>query len=621
MVVLTLTPFFKIGFTTSDDVEYYLSVLENNVFRDAKMYAEHSGRFYFLITKPLYHVPYLIDNFYFTKIIQYSFLLLSFTLFTIVIKKIFKEKEFALLSFLLLFAFLTVTSNYHIPIIAYPFYFTLSFSILLLSILRLIKYFERNKNQYLVQAVILFAIALLFYETYLIFLFLLCVFILIRNIVKHKSSLFKSKGFYKEIIPFVGIAILYLIVYFGYRQMLATDGKEFYHGSSFSNEISLNNVFKILVNYNNIAIPRFAYNIHQPIIETNSILATGHQKGFLYMLTNADIYIVVNTIIQCFVFVLLFIRIKNNISWKKVGLGSLIAVIVMFSVHLLLALSAKYNSPYWLGGNGYVTTFYSYFMLILVTLLFMYSIVKLSFRINWLKNIFIGVFTLLIFYLSIVIGYSNYYISRDWQRSQRQFQVMDELCKRGAFDKVPENSIVYASDLYKTSTTGNDLYTQSFSWSIYVYDKIGKKIEFCEDQEAFINKVNHSPNKEIFYMSKYEAPKYSDALYVLTNVDKNSIDFYNQDDMFNSAKADFADAYFYSAYKEFFFEFFIPESENIPIIIVNNSEEKIGNAGYNLIKVSNVDKKDAITTVNIQSSEPLSVNKFLLSTIATIDEE
>ncbi len=132
IIMLTLWPFFKVGFTMADDLEYYITTRGGDLFTDAYWYAKDAGRFYFLITKTLYSVPYLIDNFYFTKIVQYVFLLLSIVLFAVVVKKVFRLKEFALLVFLLIFAFLPVTRGYHfMPIISYPFFFTFSFSIFL----------------------------------------------------------------------------------------------------------------------------------------------------------------------------------------------------------------------------------------------------------------------------------------------------------------------------------------------------------------------------------------------------------------------------------------------------------------------------------------------------------
>ena len=92
-VVITLIPFFRVGFTTGDDLEYYLTWLIGDLFTNANIYAHGAGRFYFLITKPIYSLPYIGDNFFLTKVIQYASLLLSFVLFALLVSKIFKSNK------------------------------------------------------------------------------------------------------------------------------------------------------------------------------------------------------------------------------------------------------------------------------------------------------------------------------------------------------------------------------------------------------------------------------------------------------------------------------------------------------------------------------------------------
>ena len=70
--VLTLIPFFSVGFTTADDFQYYNTAQTSWQIwmADAKIYAESTGRFYFLVTKVFYYVPYLIDSFGYTKAVS-----------------------------------------------------------------------------------------------------------------------------------------------------------------------------------------------------------------------------------------------------------------------------------------------------------------------------------------------------------------------------------------------------------------------------------------------------------------------------------------------------------------------------------------------------------------------
>ena len=91
-VVLSLIPFFKVGFTTSDDVQYFITAQQNWQYwmMDHHYFALGQGRFFYLITKYFYYVPYLADNFFVTKTIQYITLLSCYLLFAYIVYRILR---------------------------------------------------------------------------------------------------------------------------------------------------------------------------------------------------------------------------------------------------------------------------------------------------------------------------------------------------------------------------------------------------------------------------------------------------------------------------------------------------------------------------------------------------
>ncbi|MDR2009184.1 MAG: hypothetical protein LBQ22_01720 [Bacteroidales bacterium] len=619
IVILTLYPFFKVGFVTADDLEYYMTMRRGDIFTDAYWYSIGAGRFYFLITKPLYSIPYIVDNFYYTKIIQYSFLLLSFITFMIVIRKIFKLKEFALLVFLLLFAFLSVTPNCFVPIMAYPFFFSFSFTIFLFSILQLLKYIETKKYKYLILSVVLYTIALLFYETFLIFLFFIVAFLLIKNIIEKGKTVLKDKSFYKEVLPFCFVAILYIVIYFMYREMVKNE-MEFYAGSSFAKNFSIKNFFKILWNYNKIAIPAYAYYTSQNAMEVNSILATGHHNNFWYILSHVNIHAFINTILQCFVFVYLFLTMKNSIPWKKLLIGAVVAIIFTFSVHILLAVSDKYNTTNWHTHGGYVTSFYSYFSITLLMGIFMYACFKLCYNIKVLRYLVIIFFTSFVFCFSIIIGYSNDNLSRDWQRSQSRFKIMDKLIDKGLFDEIPDNAFIYMNDMSSTSSyLGYDVCTQTFSWKNYIGLKLGKELNICDNFSNFVGGFNHE--QDIYCFTKYENIKSEEMFIILSKVNNNSIDTDKGEYLFYDVTSNEAIVYYYAPYKSFKFGFNIPDCVEKPVVHINGIEKEAANCGVNIIRINNKNKKEEITSFRLSSSEPFLVRDFLISNIGYVKSD
>ena len=617
-IILTFSPFFKIGLTNRDDVEFYLTAMKGGLFTDAYWYATSAGRFYFLITKPLYHIAYLVDHFYFTKIIQYGFALLSFVLFAVVVKKIFKQTFFALLVFLFLFVFLTVTPNYYMPVIAFPLFFTLSFSIFLLSILFLIKYYETKKYKNFVFSVVLSAVTLLFYENYLIFILFVVVFIFSKNVSEQGITFFKKKETYKEILPFVCICFAYVAVYFLYRMCVQTENG-FYSGSTIAKDFSFDHFFQFIWNPNRAALPTFVYHYSQTCIESNSLLAAGHQHNFWYILKNSQNVSIINASIQCFLFCVLSVKVKPTISWKKVGIGALTAFSFMFAVNFIIGMSDKYNAMYYTM-RGYVTTYYSYFCVTILIAFLVYACLKLGYQNRYIKAIVVAFFAFLFFCISIIIGYSNDHLSRDWQHCHAKHLMMEKLIEKGGFDNISDNDIVYTGNFNQTSSIlGRNIYPETF-WTNYIRLKTNRKQTVISNFEDFKNNVLANTEKTIYCITKYETQKGLDVLCVLSKINRNSIDFGSEDTVFAAVTANEATIYYYSANKDFIFQFIIPQSSPEATVMIDNNIRK-ASCGINAIRIENNNKKMAVVSFTLKSDDPFLVKNFAVSNIGFVNEK
>jgi hypothetical protein len=586
-----------------------------------KVYAEGAGRFYFLITKPFYHIAYLFDNVYYTKIIHYGFLLLSFILFAIVVKRVFKETAFTLSVFLLLFVFLTITPNYFIPFQALPVYFTLSFSTFLLSILQLIKYYELNRYKNLIFSVILFAVTLLFYENYLMFIFFVLVFMLAKNISEQGTGFLKNKTMYKETMPFVLVCVVYVAVYYLYRMYVQTENG-FYHGTTIAKDFNFSNFLKFIWNPNKTAIPTYVYHREQVSIQLNSLLETGHQHNFWYILKNSQPISIVNTLIQCFLFSFLFSRVRPDISWKKIGTGVLTVAVFIFAVNVLMALSEKYNALYY-AMDGYVTTYYSYFCIVLFIAFIAYSCLKLGYRNKYIKTTVIVVFAFLFSCISIIIGYSNEHLSRDWQHSNSRKLMMGKVIDEGIFDKIPDNSVIYLPNYNQTvSKLGYHLYgLQPDFWATYIHLKTNKKLNIINDVENLKSCIENNSAQKVYFITKYEAQKSLDILLVLSKINVNTIDFENEETAFASAVANDATVYYYSANKDFIFQFIIPLCTQVPTVTINNTEIQKISSGMNAVRIENTNRQKAVTVFTLKSDEPFLVKDFAVSNMGFLNED
>ena len=117
IALLTLIPFFKVGFTNGDDLEYFITSHQSlrGWLSDATIYAQNAGRFYFLITKYFYYIPYLADNFAVTKTIQYGSLLACYVYAAYIVWRLFKSQSLSLIVLLVLIANTHLHPNNHVP--------------------------------------------------------------------------------------------------------------------------------------------------------------------------------------------------------------------------------------------------------------------------------------------------------------------------------------------------------------------------------------------------------------------------------------------------------------------------------------------------------------------------
>ena len=269
-LILTLLPFFQVGITNGDDFQYYNTAQADWQYwmQDAKNMAQDSGRFYFLITRFFYYIPYLIDSFGWTKFVQYFSLTVCYLFFSYLIYRIFKSWRLGSLTLLLLI--FNTNMGYYLgfnPPTAYPFYFPFSFVIFICGILVFINYTEKNGYWRVLLSAILLFISYLFYENYLVFTLIFGCYILIRNWRRSGFfALWKSKTFYKEAVPYAVALILYVACYYGYRYYLShvLGITSYYIGATVEGHINMYNFFKVMNNLTFYNLPGKIYSFGKP---------------------------------------------------------------------------------------------------------------------------------------------------------------------------------------------------------------------------------------------------------------------------------------------------------------------------------------------------------------------
>ena len=540
--IITLLPFLQVGFTNSDDFLYYYATHKGWQYwlEDAEIYAQGAGRFYFLLTKYFYYVPYLIDSFAWTKATQYLSLMGCFALFSYIIYRFFKSKRLGALTFLLLIFNLSVGyESFSIPT-AFPFYFSFSFIIFLCGILLYINYTERNGYWRLLVSALLFFISYLFYENYLVFTILFCGYILVRNWRRTGFiQTLKSKLFYREIVPYIAVFALYLACYLGYRLYLVRtiDDLSLYDGSTVAHHFSLDNFFLILNNCTFYTLPcrTYWFDHVRTILAENSPLISGHYNNIFYILTHAPALAYLNALLQCCI---LWFIIHNadfrKLSWVSMLIGVVSAVLFAFSANILIAIAEKYNVSYAIFMRTYVTSFYSYFGIMLTVAIIMTATIKIC-PVKHIRHAVCAIWCVLVFVGAVLSYYTNDLLSKEWKKTQNRITVTELVAQDHFFDKIPKNALLYTTD---APISGN-------TYRYFIRQKTSHLFHFAYNQEELLQVHSKSPDKPFYFIQTTESEKQGELLMAFSHISRmDTCDI-------RHTTADEADIYYYSPTKDF----------------------------------------------------------------------
>ena len=554
-IILTLLPFFLVGIANDDDLQFFVTAHRGWDYwkMDAGIYAQGQGRFYYLITKYFYYIPYLFDSFAWTKFVQYSSLCVCYLMFSYLVFRIFKSPKLGALSLLLLvFNTRIGVSTGYVPPIGYPFYFTFSLIVFLGGLLLYISYTEKGKNWRVLLSALLFFAAFLFYEDYLVFALLFLCIVFVRNWMRFGfSKLWKTKSFYAEIVPYAAAFILYLVCYFGYRYYLVhVLGLTLnYSGAKVAADLDTGTFFKLLGNLTFYNLPGWIYNLAgtKSVLAENSLLLGGHGNSVWFMLTHATAVAYVNALIQCGI---LWFLVKRHdfgrISWKVVTMGIFVALVFAVSANVLIALTEKYNGQWATSLEGYVTSFFSYFGVMLAIALLVVATLKLS-RSAIVRKVVCVCWCAALFCFSVVNYYVNDHVSRAWMKSENRISMLRLIQEEGFLNDLPDHALIYSEPLQHTSEHGwsickNYSYLETF---VSLMADESKDFHFARTQDDLRQLVTEFPDAPVYLLQATESKKFCELMVCFSHVSH-----LDTDDIALST-ADCSDIFYYSPTKDY----------------------------------------------------------------------
>jgi len=541
VVFITFYPFFQTGFGCADDLQNYLIFKSGNTWENMNWLARFAGRFYYLIVHPVYMVPYMTGSMFVTKLFHHLPLIAGVILFAVTLFRMDHSRELSLF-YLLIFFTIAQASKHTSLFVNYPFFFTFSFDLLLISFLFLLSYFDSSRKYWLVLSVILFAVAILFSEIYLVYLLIFVIIIVAKVTGTESGTGFILKRTGILVLPFLGVTVAYVAAYFIFRV---------YHPSQYpgtmidTQNVDVPGFFNALWNLTQASYPLTMFEENRHLLNMKSELIGGHSPVIMNIILNARIEWIIKGICVAVAGFILLTGI-HRISYKTLLAGTGLAVLLIFIPQIPLAISVKYISHVEGGMKGYIPTFFSMFgTVLLISLMAGYLVNLLQFN-RYLKTGTIIILASVLFVISVLTDLNNYTVAMDAKRANRRFQAMDELMKTPYFKQIPAQSTLFTEGLYKTTSQQfRGLTEQGFNWDKYITVQNGIIYNVFRD---FKDIPVPPPGKEdpVYSFDVRQAEKGDEVLLVLARLPQKKAT--------GDYPAPFVDEVgllYYSAYKEF----------------------------------------------------------------------
>jgi hypothetical protein len=506
LICITIYPLFKIGFISGDDLEYFLTADPSRWMADAKIYAEGTGRFYFYLVKWIYSVPYLIDSkvyFYFWFITP---ILSTLFLFVWLIKRVSKNVVITYLATLLCCSFLIYFAK-HSAITAYPLYFTLSLTLILISFHLFVSYRDTKKYKHLLLSAFTFGIATLFYECYLVYYVLYFALIILRYSLK---TLFKEGNWrmaLKEMIPYFGMALLYITVYLSYY----LSHQSGYSGNQVATDLTFSRMLKTLFTMSVNGLPFVTFFDYKRFFIDYALSLSSIQSYFILTITNISAIAYLKGGLVGLLIYLLRDRKLPRFSNKVLIWGVTLSVLFIILPHLPLAFSEKYTSYI---QKTYITTSFAFFSVIGVLLcIYLFTIQSISKQ--WIKRLIQVVLGTILVIATVVTQYTNERVTDDMRISQYRFDLMDAVFQKQI---IPEWTPVYIEPLHHTSSYFcKGVTRQSSPFDTYVDHQNGVKIVQHLDYNVFYDTYKNS-DQTVSMVYFTQEPKRGDAYLIVAFV-------------------------------------------------------------------------------------------------------
>lgn len=443
--IITCVPLLNYNVSNLDDFVYRImakSVFEGVSFKallhDMFLY---QGRFTHLLTGWGFLLPYFTQSRFLFLVIAVGPIMADLALSILLVNRWTGSETIALATAMFTFAFFALTTKFNAST-GYPFDFTFSFMLLLISLIWLQRYLKKQQYKWLLLSAMMMFLTTAFYEAYL--LYYIIIYLMLRSqylpakIVDRKYW----PKFGKELLPFVISGLLFLIPYLILSHL--------YGGSYSGVEFSIT-PFKVLKTWGNLIL----YSLPCMSFFQHRILIADYSTDPNYIHTLGYIFTHAGALAWCkgLMVLLLFAGILRNWDFqscsKRLWYALGIAVLAVILPHLLISCSRKYIT---LIPDSYISTFFASFG-VAISVLVLYLIIR-----HYLQKTptLLTIFNILIagglLFTTILTQFTNEQIMEDIRKANLRYDLVDDFLQKAGIDIYKTNTPTYIGS-YQTTPT------------------------------------------------------------------------------------------------------------------------------------------------------------------------
>lgn len=597
--LITLFPLTKIGFTVGDDIDTYVEFCKGHWTHIVGDLPYDSGRFYLIFIRYVVTIPYLINNPIYYDLMYIFPIALSFILFTRLIKRVFNNNSITLFAAILLASCFQI-AGFHSITTAYPFYFTFSFCLILISLHLFISFYERKHKYLLYTSATIMFIATLFYESHLVY-YLLFLFIAIW---KNYNLSFRAKEniikIFKELYPFIIAGVLYFIAYFGFQLFYPPK----YDGVCISKDLTLFGLFQTATRMSMLSFPLQTYVDYRDVLTSHSM-----SLDAVYMPYRIELI----TAIQGFIVMALAYYAMNKykaIKYIHLLYGFIVGISLVYFPLLLVSASSRYYLVSW---HGYVPTFFSYFGYTLCLVMLLSAILNLFSFSKIARISFQVLFCILLFCFTVITQTTNRAVAGDMELSSYRFEMAEDAILKGTIPNLNTKTPICFEQAHNTSSYFGEWVTlQYFTWKDYFVKLTGEKYNITEKYKDFISN-NKTNDKQVWVCFFRQSAKTNDALMYFAGLKGSKLPE-NQKDIL----CDNIITLYHSPYKEY--NVSILTSGNNDTVYINSIPMQCS-GNYHSINIAFYPKIDNNSTIFELRGKDLIASSLTISNILSNDNK